>query len=165
MQRTLVWSLDQGNSLSLRTTKPLQHNYWAHSLETISCKYGAHVPRACAPQQEKTPQWETHAPQWKVTPFTSTRERPCKSNEDPAHSPRPPPAKKIRFHLFKANSKGLLSSNHLFYKCGTWYRRLDRDLDGRNGASELLVLHLVQRNKVGKNNKSVNLIVILKSRT
>ena len=28
----------------------------------------AHVPRAQAPQQEKPPQWEAHAPQGKVAP-------------------------------------------------------------------------------------------------
>ena len=28
----------------------------------------ARVPRARAPQQEKPPQWEAHAPQWRVAP-------------------------------------------------------------------------------------------------
>ena len=28
----------------------------------------AHVPRARAPQQEKPPQWEARAPQWRETP-------------------------------------------------------------------------------------------------
>ena len=28
----------------------------------------AHVPRSCAPQQEKPPQWEAHAPQQRVAP-------------------------------------------------------------------------------------------------
>ena len=28
----------------------------------------AHAPRACAPQQEKPPQWEARAPQGKVAP-------------------------------------------------------------------------------------------------
>ena len=34
--------------------KPMSHNHWAH------------VPRAHAPQQEKPPPWEAHAPQWRV---------------------------------------------------------------------------------------------------
>ena len=32
----------------------------------------ARVPRACAPQQEKPPQWEACAPQWRVAPAHCT---------------------------------------------------------------------------------------------
>ena len=45
-----------GRSHITGATKPVGHNYWAH------------VPRACAPQQEKSPQWEAWAPQWRVAP-------------------------------------------------------------------------------------------------
>ena len=59
---------DTGSSSG--ATKPVQHNYWACALEPTSHNYWARVPqllkpvpRACAPQQEKPPQWEAHAPQ------------------------------------------------------------------------------------------------------
>ena len=61
-------------------TKPVRHNYWACALEPEShnywaCKpqllkpvchnYWAREPRAHALQQEKSPQWEACAPQWR----------------------------------------------------------------------------------------------------
>ena len=47
------------------------YNYWACALEAGSHSYWAHMlqllktasPRACAQQQEKSPQWEAHTPQ------------------------------------------------------------------------------------------------------
>ena len=42
----------------------------------MSCKYWAHAPRACAPQQKKPPQSEAHTPQWRVAPISH--------NKDPA---------------------------------------------------------------------------------
>ena len=39
-------------------TKPVLYNYWACALEPMSHNYWARVPRACALQQEKPPQWE-----------------------------------------------------------------------------------------------------------
>ena len=36
----------------------------------------AHAPRACAPWQEKLPQWEAHSLQWRITPLCTTRENP-----------------------------------------------------------------------------------------
>jgi len=44
MEVTLLQSLVQEDPISYRATKFVNHNYWAH------------VPRACAPQQEKPPQ-------------------------------------------------------------------------------------------------------------
>ena len=34
------------------------------------------APRSCAPQQEKSLQWEARAPQWRVAPRAATRESP-----------------------------------------------------------------------------------------
>ena len=56
MQGTRVRSLVGEDPTCRGATKHLSHNYWAH------------VPRAHAPQQEKPPQWEAHAPQWRVAP-------------------------------------------------------------------------------------------------
>ena len=57
-------------------TKPMHHNYWACALEPAShncwspraTTTEARAPRVCAPQQEKPPQWEARAPQWRVAP-------------------------------------------------------------------------------------------------
>ena len=35
----------------------------SHSVEVSNCDYWARMPRACALQQEKSVQWETHTPQ------------------------------------------------------------------------------------------------------
>ena len=35
----------------------------------------AHAPRARAPQQEKPPQWEARAPQWRVAPAQQNLEK------------------------------------------------------------------------------------------
>ena len=40
------------------------------------------APRACAPQQEKPPQWEARAPQRRVAPTHATRGKPTCKNED-----------------------------------------------------------------------------------
>ena len=60
-------------------TKPMRHKYWACVLEPASHNYWslqattteARAPTARAPQQEKTPQWEAHAPQQKTVPNLS----------------------------------------------------------------------------------------------
>ena len=39
----------------------------------------APVPRTCAPQQDRPPQWEAWAVQWRLA---ATREKPRCSNED-----------------------------------------------------------------------------------
>ena len=68
MQETRVWALVQEDPTCRRATKPLRHNYWACTLEPVSHNYWTHVPRACAPQQEKPPRWEARAPQRRVAP-------------------------------------------------------------------------------------------------
>ena len=83
MQGTWVWSLVREDSTCLRATKPVCHNYWACALEPASHNYWAHVPQLLSPrattteacasgaralQQEKPPQWEAHALQWRVAP-------------------------------------------------------------------------------------------------
>ena len=80
MQGTQVWSLVQEDPTWRGATKPMHHNYWACALEPVSHNYWAHVPQLlspqpqllkpthlepCAPQQEKPPQWEARAPQWR----------------------------------------------------------------------------------------------------
>ena len=82
MQETWVQSLGQEDPTCPRAAKPVCHRYQACALELVSCNGGAHVPqllksehpRACALQQEKPPQWETHAP---------LLEKSQSSNEDP----------------------------------------------------------------------------------
>ena len=61
----------------------------AHELQLMSlCAVTAEacVPRACAPHQEKPPQWEAHAPQWRVAPSLCNKRKPVPafSNKDPA---------------------------------------------------------------------------------
>ena len=65
MQGTWVQSLVWEDSTCHRATKPVRHNYWACTLEPTSHNYWARTPRACAPQQEKPPQQEAHALQWR----------------------------------------------------------------------------------------------------
>ena len=83
MQGTRVWALVQEDPTCRGATKPVHHNYWAWALEPTSHNYWAcepqplslqattteaREPRARAPQQEKPPQWEARAPQWRVAP-------------------------------------------------------------------------------------------------
>ena len=71
MQGTRVWALVWEDPTCHRATKPVSHNYWAcepqllspHATTTEAC-----APRTRAPQQQKPPQWEAHAPQWRVAP-------------------------------------------------------------------------------------------------
>ena len=70
--RSLVWEAPTCR----RATKPVRHNYWACALEPASHNYWrprattteACTPRACAPQQEKPPQWEACTPPRRVAP-------------------------------------------------------------------------------------------------
>ena len=51
--------------------EPTSHNYWAHEPQLLSPRATtteADAPRACAPQQEKPPQWEAH---------TAKKSNPC----------------------------------------------------------------------------------------
>ena len=96
MQGTQVRSLVQEDPTCFGATKPVHRSYWACTLEPASHNYWARiplllkpvhsrarmpqllslraatteacVPRAHAPQQEKPPQWEAHAPQARVAP-------------------------------------------------------------------------------------------------
>ena len=68
MQGTRVRALVREDPTCRGATKPVRHNYWACALEPTSHDYWAHMPRARAPQQEKPPQWEAHAPQRRVAP-------------------------------------------------------------------------------------------------
>ena len=83
MQGTRVWALVQEDPTCFEATKPVHHNYWACALEPMSHNYWACepqllspratttealVPRARAPQQEKSPQWEACTPQQRVAP-------------------------------------------------------------------------------------------------
>ena len=59
---------DPGRPHLLLSTRPERHNYWACVLEPGSHSYRGHMlqlklayPRAHAPQQERSPQWEGHA--------------------------------------------------------------------------------------------------------
>ena len=68
MQGTWVQALVQEDPTCRRATKPVHHNYWARALDPRATTTEARVPRACALQQEKPPQWEACAPQWRVAP-------------------------------------------------------------------------------------------------
>ena len=63
MQGTWVRALVREDPTCRGAPKPMRHNYWACAPEPASHNYWAHVPRVRAPQQEKPPQWEAHAPQ------------------------------------------------------------------------------------------------------
>ena len=76
MQGTRVQALVGEDPTCCGAIKPVRHNYWACALEPVSHNYWSpcatttevHAPRARAPQQEKPPQWEAHAPQRGVAP-------------------------------------------------------------------------------------------------
>ena len=67
MQGTLIRSLVWEDPTCCGATKPEHHNYWAcGNLQLLKP-----VPlRVCAPQQEKPPQWEAHAPQLQSGPHS-----------------------------------------------------------------------------------------------
>ena len=56
-----VWSLVQEDSTCCGATKPMHHNYWSPG------------SRACAPKQEKPPQWEAHPLQLETSPDSLQR--------------------------------------------------------------------------------------------
>ena len=93
MQGTRVQALGREDPTCHRAPKPMRHNYWACALEPARQNYWARAPqllksthsrtrvlqllslraattearapRVRAPQQEKPPQWEARAPQWR----------------------------------------------------------------------------------------------------
>ena len=80
MQGTRVRALGREDPTCSGATKPMRHNYWVCALELTRHNYWArvpqllslcattteaHAPRARALQQEKPPQWEARALQWR----------------------------------------------------------------------------------------------------
>ena len=82
MQGTRVRSLVWEDSTCCRATKPVHRNYWACALEPGSPDYGAQVPRARAPQQEKPLQGEACGPQLEKHHTQQQRPRAAK-NKNP----------------------------------------------------------------------------------
>ena len=66
VQETWVQSLVQEDPVCHEAAEPVGHDFWACAVEPASCACWARVPLllkpahpgACAPQQEKPPQWE-----------------------------------------------------------------------------------------------------------
>ena len=90
MQGTQVQALVQEDPICRGATKPVHHNYWACTLEPTSHNYWArataieaHVPRACAPQQEKPPQWEAPHTASKSRPRSPQLEKACVQQQRP----------------------------------------------------------------------------------
>ena len=84
MQGTRVRALVREDPTCCGTTKPVHHNYWACALESVSHNYWAREPRARAPQQEKPPQQEAHAPQRKVALAGRNWRKPARSKKRPS---------------------------------------------------------------------------------
>ena len=78
MQGARVWSLVQEDPTCRKATKPAPQLL---SLRATTTK--AQVPRACALQQEKTPQGEARALQRRVAPACHSLRKPVRGNEDP----------------------------------------------------------------------------------
>ena len=81
MQGTQVRALVWEDPTCRGATKPVRHNYWACALEPTSHNYWARMPQLWKParpepvlRNEKPPQWEARAPQWRVAPLATTRE-------------------------------------------------------------------------------------------
>ena len=110
MQGTWVRALVREDPTCRGATKPVRHNYWACALQPVSHNYWARVPqllspcattteastpRACAPWQERPPQWEAYAPQWRVAPARHNQRKACTQQR------RPNAAKNKIINLFK----------------------------------------------------------------
>ena len=85
--RALVWE----DPTCRGAAKPVSHNYWACALGPVSHNHWACVPHLPKPvclepvlRDEKPPQWEARAPQWRVAPARRNYRKPARSNEDPA---------------------------------------------------------------------------------
>ena len=79
VQGRRVWSLVHKDSTWQWAAKPVCYNYRARVPQLLK---PAH-PRACS-QQEKPPQWEAHALQWKLCPDHHNQRKSLKSNKDAA---------------------------------------------------------------------------------
>ena len=73
MQGTRVQPLVQEDPTYGAATKPKNHIYWAYIPQLLK----AACPRACAPQQEKPPQWEAQVLQLENSPCSLQQESPC----------------------------------------------------------------------------------------
>ena len=121
MQETQVLSLVWEDSTCLGAAELLHHNYWAHTLESVSRNYCAHAPRACTPQLEKPPRWEARAPRaCSTTGEATTLRSPCTARKGSSHlrclekacvamKTQPKINKEINIRFWAINSKG-----HLF---------------------------------------------------
>ena len=65
--------------LSLCTSAQELQQLSSHATATA-----AHMPGACAPQQEEPQQWEAHSPQLESGPYSLQLEKSLHSNKDPA---------------------------------------------------------------------------------
>ena len=117
MQGTRVRALVREDPTCHGTTKSVCHNDWACALEPTSHNYWAHVPRACAPQQETPPQWEARALQRRVDPARRNWRKHERSNEHPMQ-----PKIKIKKFIKKKKSNDLC---HLFcfLDIPEWYNK------------------------------------------
>ena len=75
MQGTWVQALVWEDLTCHGATKPMHHNYWACTLESVSHNYWACMPQLLKPAllepmpcNEKPLQWEAHVLQWRVAP-------------------------------------------------------------------------------------------------
>ena len=119
------------------TLEPVSHNYWAfvpqllkpacprtctlllklvcsrarvpQLLSLRAATTEAHMPRACALQQEEPPQWEARAPQRRVAPAHRNYRKPMCSNEDPTQ-----PKIKIKLKKKKSSLSGSGSISKFF---------------------------------------------------
>ena len=66
MQGTRVRSLVWEDPTRRRATKPEHYSYWVHELQLLTPV--RLEPFSRTPQQAEPPQWEAHAPQWRVAP-------------------------------------------------------------------------------------------------
>ena len=67
----------------MQQLKPVCHDYWADALEMVSRNSGAFVPGVCAPQREKSPQWEAGAEQGGIAPACYNLGKCSRSGKDP----------------------------------------------------------------------------------
>ena len=85
MQGTRVRALVREDPTCRGATKPVRHNYRACALEPTSHNYWAHVPRACALQQEKPPQWEARLLQLEKARAQQQRPNAAKKKKKERH--------------------------------------------------------------------------------
>ena len=89
MQGKLVRSLFWEDSTCCGATKSVSQNYWAWALKPMSQQLlsphdattEAHVPKACAPQQEQPLQWEDCTPQPRVGPARCNYRKPAEKKQ------------------------------------------------------------------------------------